>query len=383
MINRPKVVLLKTDPSPNIESVMKYVDTGLQFLGGMETFVSRGSRVLLKPNIGSIARPDEAKNTDPIVIEAMIRLLKDLGVSDLIIGESSIMGTDTSAAFRAMGLDRMARYHNVALRDLKNEPFITRNVPDPLALPSIRVSEILDDVDTLINLPKLKAICAVPVSLGLKNLKGLIHDTEKKRFHHTGLSRALVDLGKVITPTLTIIDGIMACELYEPKEANMLVAGRDVIAVDAVAAAAIGLRPTDIEYLRLAQGAGIGTHDLEDIEILGDSLEKTRIEFQRAPSHIDAFSSRFPEVKIVEKDACSGCVASLYYCLKIAKVKGLLDHIPRVTLMVGAGMKEAPSGRPVVYLGNCAEKFREHHHFLPGCPFTSAEFCALLQKLSL
>lgn len=379
---KSKVGLLRTGSSPDVAALVSHLRTILEWLGGMDTLFPKRGKILLKPNIGSISSPQEARNTDPRVIEGMIILLREFGVDEIIIAESSIVGIDTSLAFSAMGLDRLIGQYQVKFLDLKHEPTITKKVPDPLVVPSIQVSKVLDAVDTFINLPKLKTICAVPVSFGLKNLKGVIPDEEKKRFHRLGLSKALVDLGKVVKPHLTIIDGITASELYEPREVNLIVAGRDVIATDSVAAAAIGLSPGQIEYLRLAQGAGIGTADLHLIDIAGNSLAEAQVPLRMAPTQSEAFAELFPEVMIVDGSPCSGCTGVLYLSLKKAKDQGLLDKIPHLTIVLGPGAKELPVGDNVVCLGNCS-KSCSGTHFLPGCPPIADEFTALLREAFL
>ncbi len=374
--------MIRTKLSPQVATIVEHLHHSLELLGGVGAFAQKGARVMLKPNIGTITSPAEARNTDPRVIEAVILLLREFGITDILIAESSIVGVDTRAAFAAMGLERIARQYNVELCDLNREPFVTKEVPNPLLLSSISISERLESIDTLVNLPKLKTISALPVSFGLKNLKGLIPEAEKKRFHHLGLAKALVDLGKVVAPSLTILDGIIASELYEPREANLIVAGGDVLAVDAVASAAIGLPPDRIEYLRLAQKAGIGTIDLKRIEICGDSLAEVQVPLQTAPTASKAFAALFPEVTIIDGNACSGCSGSLYLSLKTAKAEGLLDRIPDLKLVVGAGVAEIPQGGRVLCLGNCTKPSSSAHR-LPGCPFISIEFCDLLRTAFL
>jgi len=351
----------------------------LELLGGIDLFVPKGSRVLLKPNIGVATHPKDGRNTDPRIIEVMIILLQEVGAREIIIAESSIVGTDTSEAFGVMGLDKIAKHYKIRLLDLKKETLVTKNVPDPMLLPSIRVSSIIDEVDVIINLAKLKTIFAVPVSAGLKNLKGLLPDFEKKRFHHTGLTKAIVDLNKVVRPKLTIVDGIISSELYEPKETNILVAGGDVLAVDTVASWVIGVNPSEVEYLRLAGEAGLGIMDLGKIDVLGESLAETHLSLKLAPDRSDAFTNLFPEVEVIDGQACSGCVASLYLTLKIARANGLLDKIPDLKLVLGSKIEAAPPGDRVLCIGNCTKKL-QGKYFLPGCPFTHMEFSDIVEN---
>ena len=373
------VSLVQTGSSPDLQSVCEHLHRSIELIGGLDSVVEKGAKVLLKPNAGTATTPEEARNTDPRVIEAMIVLLKEHGIHEIVIAESSLVGVDTMAAFKAMGLDEIARRHDVGLIDLKKMPVVIKNVPRPFVLPSVKISAIIDEVDAIINLPKLKTISALPVSLGLKNLKGLLPDSEKKRFHHTHLTRAIVDLNQIVKPCLTVIDGIIASELYEPRETDILFAGGDVLAVDVVAISAAGLNPDDIDYIALAGEAGVGINSLDRIEIKGDSLENIRLNLRQAPTSSEAFKSLFPEVEIVDAESCSGCVGSLYMSLKRAREKGLFDKIPDLTVVMGAKVETLPPGKNVLCAGNCTKDLKADH-YLPGCPFTSMYFTSFLEK---
>ncbi len=374
-----KVSIVRTEPSPNMQSIRGHLQKSIDLIGGLDSFVTKKSKVLLKPNIGTVVEAGEPRNTDPRIIEAMIILLQEMGVDDILVGESAVVGIDTMTAFRAMGIDKIAERFKVRLIDLKKLPFKEKKIPNPFVLSSIKISSIVDEVDAIINLPKLKTGLAVPVTLGLKNLKGLLPDGEKKRFHHTHLSKAIADLSQIVTPQLTIIDGIIASELYEPKETNILFAGSDVLAVDAVAARVVGLDPAEIEYMALAEEAGVGTTGLENIQVVGRSLDETHVDLKKGPTQSKAYIDLFPEVKIIDGEACSGCVGMLYMSLKGAKEKGILKSVSGLTLAIGSKVKEIPDGDRVLCIGNCTQDLKADH-YLKGCPFTSMEFMSILEE---
>ena len=375
-----KVSHLRVESASGLETVCRRLHEAVNLLGGMDSFVKRGSRVLLKPNCGSLSPPEAGRNTDPGIIEAMVILLKEAGVHDITIGEASIIGTDTMEVFRLMGLDGVARRHRVNLVDLNRGPVHKKAVPDPLVLSYVKVFSIADEVDAIINLAKLKTISSVTVSLGLKNFKGLIPDYEKRRFHHTDLSRSIVDLNKVVRGQLTIIDGIIASEFYEPRETGMIFAGANALATDSVAAGAIGIDPAGVDYLSMASEAGLGPVDAAHIAVCGDPLPEPLTDFRKAPEQSGAFSDLFPEVEIIDGKSCSGCASALYVSLKAAKKSGLLRRIPHLSLVVGPDVEKIPEGVSVLCLGNCT---RNHQcdDFLVGCPFTSMEFVDYLEKV--
>ncbi|MEJ2170869.1 MAG: hypothetical protein P8X90_35715, partial [Desulfobacterales bacterium] len=175
----------------------------------------------------------------------------------------------------------------------------------------------------------------------------------------------IVDLNQVVKPQLTILDGIVASELYEPRETNLLLAGGDALSVDAAATAAIGINPNDVDYLRLAAEAGLGTIDLKQIEVFGNSPGDLHLNLKKAPGRSEAFIGLFPEVALVDGGACSGCAASLYLSLKTAKANGLLETAPQLILVMGSAIKKMPGGDRVLCLGNCTKPLRGSH-FLPG-----------------
>jgi uncharacterized protein (DUF362 family) len=107
---------------------------------------------------------------------------------------------------------------------------------------------------------------------------------------HAGLSLSenIADLASVLTPSLSVIDGIIAGEGHEtsgnPVEMNLVIAGADPVAVDSVGAAVMGMKPTDVKHLVLAAEKGLGTCRLEEITVVGQSIENVRRKFSRSLS---------------------------------------------------------------------------------------------------
>jgi len=138
-----KVSIISTGSSPEMSSICDHLSRSIELLGGLDCIVANHSKVLLKPNTGAAVHPEEQRNTDPRIIEAMIILLREIDVDEIIIGESSIVGTDTMEAFNAMGIDKIAELYKVRLVDLKKMPFKRKKVPLPFVLPSIQVSTLV------------------------------------------------------------------------------------------------------------------------------------------------------------------------------------------------------------------------------------------------
>jgi uncharacterized protein (DUF362 family) len=122
------------------------------------------------------------------------------------------------------------------------------------------------------------------VTLGIKNMMGAL--ASKGSMHNGRLNENIVDLASILKPSLTVIDGIVAGEGHEtsgnPVEMNLVIAGTDPVAVDAVGAAVMGIPPTEVKHLVLAEKKGLGTCRLENIEIIGEPIENVRRKFRRS-----------------------------------------------------------------------------------------------------
>jgi len=116
------------------------------------------------------------------------------------------------------------------------------------------------EVDYLINMPVLKAHCQTKLTCALKNLKGCIPDSEKRRFHTLGLHKPIACLGAAVRADLTIVDAIVGDLTFEeggtPVQMNRIIAGKDPVLIDAYAAQLIGYEKDDIAYISMAEKLG-------------------------------------------------------------------------------------------------------------------------------
>ncbi|MGD8505634.1 MAG: DUF362 domain-containing protein [Candidatus Bathyarchaeota archaeon] len=242
--------------------------------------------VLVKPNYINAKHPSTGITTDSRVIEGTVKFLRAHKVDEIIIGEGSGFA-DTLQAFKTAGVDAVAERLGVKLVDLNKDEFIEVNPPNPLALKKVKVAKTALE-STLISVPKLKLHRIATVTLSLKNMMGAL---ASKGSMHTGrLSKNIADLASILKPSISVIDGIIASEGHEtsgkPVKMNLVIAGTDPVAVDAVGAAVMGVQPTDVKHLVLAEKKGLGTSNLEEITVLGESVESVKRKFHKS------FSSR-------------------------------------------------------------------------------------------
>jgi uncharacterized protein (DUF362 family) len=137
----------------------------------------------------------------------------------------------------------------------------------------------------IISAAKLKTHTATKVTLGMKNMFGLMPDKFKAKYHARGIISVIVDINSVIKPAFTVIDGFVAMEGRGPTDGtpvkmNLIIAGKDVVATDASAARAMGFDPKEISHIRRAGEKGLG--NIDEIEILGSKIEDVMKVFKRS-----------------------------------------------------------------------------------------------------
>ncbi len=249
----------------------------------VDEVLSEEKLVLIKPNYIEASHPSIGITTDSRVIEGVVKFLKNRGVKDMVIGEGSGFA-DTIEAFRVTGVDKVAKRWNVGLVDLNKDEFMEVSPPSPLALKRVRIAKTALE-STIISVPKLKLHRMTDVTLSLKNMIGAV--TPKGSIHNH-LNENIADLASIIKPSISVVDGIIASEGHEtsgnPVKMNLVIAGTDPVAVDAVGASVMGVSPESVKHLRLAEAKGIGTCDLRRIKVVGEPIDKVRKKFRRSLS---------------------------------------------------------------------------------------------------
>jgi len=274
-----RVAIIK-GPDPT-ETTVKALESLKQDLYAV---LSTEKPILIKPNYITAQHPSTGITTDGRVVEGVVKFLKEHGKNNIIIGEGSGWA-DTFEAFKVAGIDKISEKWKVKLVDLNKDVFVEVYPPNPLALKKVEVAKTaLESV--IISVPKLKVHRLATVTLGIKNMMGAL--ASKGSMHNGRLNENIADLASVLKPSLTVIDGVIAGEGHEtsgnPVKMDLVIAGTDPVAVDAVGAAVMGIQPAEVKHLVLAEKKGLGTCRLENIEVIGESIEKVKRKFRRSIS---------------------------------------------------------------------------------------------------
>jgi uncharacterized protein (DUF362 family) len=330
-----------------------------------------GMHVGLKPNM-VVAKPaSSGATTSAAVVDGVIEFLKTHGVGRISILESSGLGHSTSQAYRVTGLEAVARRQGVELVDLKGHPTEEARAGGF----STRVFRKAFEIDYLINLPVVKAHCQTRITCALKNLKGLIPDDEKRRFHSQGIHRPVALLNRMIRQDLIVADGMQGDLSFEeggtPVPMDRILVAKDPVLLDAFVAQNLGYTVTDVEHVALAASMGVGSADLSKARIMELNRPHQGPRTVRGGGSFRALTR-----KVEEREACSVCYGSLLFALERLREEGLLD---RLASPVRAGQGFRGEAGPGIGIGLCTSGFAKH---LAGCPPRALDIVRFLKEMA-
>lgn len=268
--------------------VLKGLRNAVGLLGGIEHFVQKGNRVLLKPNLLYGKAPEKAVTTHPSIVKGMIKIVRE-GGGIPFIGDSPAVAGLLRTAEKA-GIKRVADEMNCPLVEFDRPVLSAKGVGKHFK--QFEIDQTILEVDVIINLPKWKTHGNTLLTLGVKNLFGCIPGPRKALWHlragenHKLFAQVLVDLYQVVKPSLTVLDGIVGMEGNGPNSGRpiplgLILAGDDALSIDQVVCDLLGISRKALLTNRVALEQGIGR---DGVEVLGEKVRDVRIpHFQFPP----------------------------------------------------------------------------------------------------
>jgi len=371
--------------------VKDMIDSALEDLGGLHHIIPSGRRVLIKPNLVIAKTNDTGATTNPQVIEVLIQEVLKTNPVEIALGESSTAGDNTMRAFQVTGMDKIAQKYGVKVIDFKKAPHVNKEVPRGKEINSVKISKPIFEYDYFINVPILKIHGETTVTIGMKNLKGCIHDQEKHRFHRLDLHQCIVDLNTVLKPDLTVVDAT-TCSLQwelggDPVKLDTIMMGENVLAVDMIAASLLGYGIEEVRHLKIASQSGIGPENIEEIEVFNPLDNETK------KMLTDAGQKKGPEYKlsnlnVIEKGTCSSCKGALVAAMRRLSREG---YSPNCVVAMGQLLAEEKekleqaknNGIPIIGVGHCGSKIVQGYSAenIKGCPARAEQIYGILKKL--
>lgn len=351
---------------------MKYKQMTIDLLNRInlaDEIGDRTKRIGLKPNL-VVAKPaSSGATTHPELIDGVLSYLKEKGFQNIVVLEGSWVGDYTSEAVRVSGILDVCRKHQVEFIDLQKDSASVR----PAAGMEIKVCDEALALDYLINMPVLKGHCQTAITCSLKNCKGLIPNSEKRRFHTLGLHKPIAHLNKAIHQDFILVDNICGDLDFEeggnPIVMNRIMGFKDPVLCDSYAAESMGYQPYDIEYIRIAEELGVGTSNTSEAKII-DLTPDGHTEKAGKPTR------RVQELAgyVAPDNACSACYGSLVYALDRLNDAGELRGKEKRSIGIGQGYRGKTGA---IGIGNCTKCFQKN---LGGCPPKAVDIARFLRE---
>ena len=265
-------------------------------MGGMGRFVRPGERIVLKANLLRAAPPESAICTHPAVVEAVAKLVKEAGGTPVIcdspggalhkeavlrsLYEKTGMAAAAAAAGAELSMDSSTR---------------TVSLPEGKVLRQAEIITPVAEADGVIDLCKMKTHVLMSMTGAVKNLFGVIPGLSKVGYHathpdHATFADVLLDLTGYVKPRLSLMDGILAMEgdgpgsSGTPRQAGLLLAAANPLALDTAAGAIMNLPRKDNPVLLAAERRGLTPCRMEDVELIGGTVEELRMADYKFPA---------------------------------------------------------------------------------------------------
>ncbi|RJQ56059.1 MAG: DUF362 domain-containing protein [Desulfobacteraceae bacterium] len=402
-----KIVSIVRYEKPRI-SVQKAVE-----LSGGFAAISPSDKVFIKPNIvfwtPTAAFPKWGVITTSRVVQDMVELLKDKGVSDISIGEGTVVMDPKDRrtqidAFACLGYRVLEKRYGVKLIPVLERPFRRIDLGDGISL-NFNV-DILES-DHVVDLPVLKTHAQTVVSLGIKNLKGTIDLKSRKSCHSADEKRDLnfqvARLAHPMPPIFTLIDGIYTNERgpsYDGRirRSDILIASGDILSADLVGARVLGHLPADVPHLAHAARNHGRPLDLSDISIVGESIDTVaclhRFDFPyngegTLPLNFERIGVTGLTYRKYDLTLCTYC--SFLNGAVLTAVARAWKGAPweDVEILTGKSAAPTPGMKKTVLLGRCIYQANKNHPDIEemiavkGCPPRPEDILSALHRAGI
>src|SRR3989339_507870 len=348
-INKTNVSLVKCESYERV-LVEKAVRQAIDLIGGIQSFVKPGERILLKPNLLAAKEPGRAITTHPEVLRAVIRILKEVGVVPLIGDSPGGVIKGVERYWEITGMKKVAFEEDIELVNFEKSSAVEKSINHRL-LSSIYLAKITQDVDGIINLPKLKTHVFSIYTGAIKNFYGCIPGLRKAEYHKPmppytyDFANLLIELYMLMKDKvrLNLMDGIIGMEGNGPsskgivRKFEIVAASCDAVALDTMLISMFGMNPLKIKTIKSAANAKAGESNKNNIKILGDNPSvfnmrhvrfPTTWYFEMIPRYLLTLLGKYIWMKpVIIPELCTNCHMCVESC-PLKTIKAVKDGKP-------------------------------------------------------
>jgi len=248
-------------------------DLGIQSLGGIGNFVTKGQKVVVKPNIGWDVTPEKGANTNPALVKRIVEHCIRAGANEVYVFDNTC--DDWLKCYSSSGIEKAVKSAGGKMVPGNTESYYKEiSIPEGKILKSAKVHELILDCEVIINVPVLKHHSSTKMSAALKNMMGAVWD--RKYWHSNNLHQCIADYAMYSKkPVLNVIDcynvmlknGPRGVSVDDVVQMKAQILSADWVAADAAAAKMMNLNPEQIDYIPIAHKMGAGNMNLESLNI--------------------------------------------------------------------------------------------------------------------
>ena len=375
-----------------VESVRKAVE----LCRGLDNLRPK-AKVFIKPNIlywtRKVAFPKWGAITTSRIVEDIVVLLKERGIDDITIGEGMISlfkDKETPAhALESLGYNLLNKRYGVKAINVFEREF--RKV-DLGNRETLNFNADILDSDFVVDIPVMKTHAQTVVSLGIKNLKGMIDVNSRKKCHNAdpekNLNYWVARLADPMPPMLTVLDGIYTTERGpgfdgRVKRSNIVVASTDVLSADMVGAKILGYAPSEVPHLTIAAKNRDRSFDLSDVEVVGEKIETVASHHKYAFPYSEDDSLPLPMAKMGIKGLsyrkydltmCTYCSGMNGVALAAVAFAWKGEPWDDVEVLTGKSMEPTSGRKKTILFGKCMYQLHKDNPdikemiAIKGCP---------------
>lgn len=337
---------------------------------GLASVISdKKMQIGIKPNLVSPSEASWGATTHPEIVAGIIEYLQENGYGNIAILEGSWVGDKTTEAYEVCGYRELTEKYQVPFWDMQKDKGIERDCRGM----KLNVCERAANIDFLINVPVLKGHCQTKITCALKNMKGLIPNTEKRHFHTMGLHEPIAHLNAGLHQDFVVVDNICGDLDFEdggnPVVMNRIWAGTDPVLIDSYVCQIMHYTTKDVPYIELAEKLGVGSTDLKNSRIIYCE-ENARKELPKSRKVVELQDA------VEEVESCSACYGYLIPALEMLKNDGLFEKLD-TKICIGQGYR-GKTGK--LGVGACTCKFEYN---VKGCPPTENQIYDFLKQYIL
>jgi uncharacterized protein (DUF362 family) len=277
----PKQLFAEPANGVSVMSVIKGEDTAaitqaaVEAVGGMAKFVSRGDVVIVKPNIGWDRKPEQAANTDPIVVATLVTMAFAAGAKKVKVFDNTC--NTERRCYERSGIEKAAKDAGADVFYTEERKFKKVDLKGE-KLKEWPVYKDALEADKIINVPVAKHHTLAKITLSMKNLMGLIGG--RRNLLHQSLDVNIVDLTAYFKPTITVLDAVRILTANGPQGGNLkdvethntVAASTDPVAIDSFGATLFDMTGAELGYVKAGYERGLGEMDLTKVDVIEKSL---------------------------------------------------------------------------------------------------------------